>query len=1089
MYTDQKTVLVSAAAGSGKTSVMTGRVTQLVRDGTDIRNMLVLTFTNAAAAEMKRRISRGLYAAAQQAGGERLHQQSELADAADISTFHSFCARLIRDRYDFAGVSPNFRILGDAEAKALKNETLRDYYDVLYENDDADFHRLLARFAPRANDAVLMDWTMKIYDRMMGKADPYNWAERSIATPAAQRMEEVRGTYEGLMVESLEDAADIMDVCAGMVEGCVPEQAQADAAVAREARRIAAEARDGFAAAREKHVGFKIPPIPRGSHENVSELTGKLRTEARALVKAFFADSVYEGFETGEALRQMEHTARDVRALVEMVRVFQRMYGVKKQQANALDYEDLQHTALKVLRENPGLYRYSYIFVDEYQDTNPVQEEIISLVEADSVFMVGDVKQSIYKFRQAEPGIFREKAKVFLDAGEGGVIRMNENFRSAGAVIDAVNFVMKNIMSETLGEVEYAEHEALLAQRAGGSTKILLCEQGDEDKQETQADMIAQRVAHDLAAPYEDGAQVLPGDIAVLVRSRSPLVTELVRALSIRGIPHCVAMHDMRDTQETNLLVNLLKLVCNPAQDIPLLAVMRSFVGGFGERDFARIRLHAKSDIPFFRAVEAYRAQGDGELQARVEAFLDEIKQLSALAAAMETGDFIACIVEKYDFYIWHMGRQNGVEKWGVFSAFVDQLKEMAQTTGNSLYLLLDALAETKRREGGYVVAAGNVKRSDGVNIMTIHGSKGLEFPVVYVAGLNRRFNAKDHTGDLLLDNDMGISVRYVDEQKREKCDTAENIVMRRKAAAESRSEELRMLYVAMTRAKERLYLCGHMDGKSRHKWEALKGRYHRAGCMMDWIMAANSAGEGLDVEIAERAEAAGEKTPFDFRQYTDAMTAQYVPAKIITMPVAVRVPAKVSVSAVKAASAGGIRSFLTPVHETDEISGAQLGTLVHGVMERAVRKGDIDGTIADMLDKKLIGQAEADAVIKNRYMVEGFLKSGLYKRMAASPQAIYEQRFNLLVPAADIGYPGNGNMTVQGILDAAFMENEKWVLLDYKTDRVDGDGIKKAADGYAVQLQLYARALEQITGVGVAEMHLYFLRPGEDVLVYTNSI
>ncbi len=1104
--TDGGAVLVAAAAGSGKTSVLARRVARLVEEGADIRAMLVMTFTNAAAAEMKTRIARELASAAAERGDGRLMQQSELAGVADICTFHSFCAKTVRENYAITGAAPDFRIMAEEEARSIRAAVLRDYFDLLYEREDADFLRLLRRYATRADDGQLMRILLRVHDGMMGQPDPFGWALRSADMEPRLYTAILKDEYERLLISMLEEASSLMRLALGVAEEYDGAQAAVDEGTVELLSDMVDCAKGaGVAEAMECFCEFKIPNIKKGIDPAVKELSGGWRSEARALVKRFLEDEVYARFEEVVA-EQLAHTMPDVRALVGLIRVFARLYAAEKKRANALDYEDLQHKALAALRENGEAYqkKYEHIFVDEYQDTNPVQEEIISLVNGgNKLFMVGDVKQSIYRFRLADPGIFRRKAGMFRAAGQAGeIIVMNDNFRSCGRVIDAVNFVMESVMSERLGEVEYREEERLNKNKEGGCARVLLCgveevehaEEGEEEREDgapsswdsAQADMIAERIAADIAAGDAENP-LRYGDFAILMRSRSALTAEIKRALSARGIPCVISMKQTRDIPEVELFANLLRLVDNPLRDVPLLSVMRSFIGGFDERDFAAVR-QVYAQGTFSEAVQRFAQEQRGELAARLGDFLSRMDALRLECGALPLLDFVDGLAERFGFFRYVGCAAGGEAKLGIFEEFLALVATLTEAAGNSLYGLLRELDEIKKRQGGYVQYADGSRSADCVKIMTIHGSKGLEFPVVFIAGMNKKFNLRDMHESFLLHSEYGVSTLWVDEEARERFDTVERVVLREKLACENRSEELRMLYVAMTRAKERLYMTGCVKDaeKEMRRWEAMAGRFDSANCMLDWVMAANMEKRGIEVELVQPQSAAARAEEFDFEAWRAEAAADGSAAKLISLPPFVRVPAKVSVSAVKRSAQPGIRSFLRPEHEEPgEITGAELGTLVHSLMERLVRSGADAKTEAEaMLAAGLVNEAEYAALLENAQMAERFLATPLYARIRAAERVLFEQHFNMRVAAREIVYGEQGEMLVQGIIDLAFMENGQWVLVDYKTDRVSAERAVEAAQGYRVQLELYSRALASITGIGVAQRALYFMRPGVEVLV-----
>lgn len=1081
--TRSSSVIVSAAAGSGKTSVLTQRIVRLVREGTDIRNMLVVTFTRAAAAEMRQRITGQLYAAAREEGGEWLRGQAELTSAADISTFHSFCSRVIREKFDALGVAPGFRILGEHEALSLKNDALRELFDRRYEDRDADLLRLLARFTRRADEAALAVHILRVYDFMMGKPRPFEWAEEFFRADPAEKAVALDAEYEALLLEKVRRAlsflVDGQGACFELTRGDVPGAGEAVnwledkqailGELAREVEQRGTGALDGIG------TPGKLLPL-RGVSREAQELVKPFVDKAKKQLEAALKDSALEDFRAGPQ-QQIAHVARDAAAMVELVREFGGLYAAQKTDRGALDYADLEHMALRALETAGQPGRYDYVFIDEYQDTSQVQEEILSILCAGACsFMVGDIKQSIYRFRMADPGIFRRKVEQYTRGGEE-IIYMNENFRSAQRVIEAVNFLMSGIMCEEIGEITYDEGERLIGCKPGGQAQVLLCDmEAMPDMEAGQAQAMA--IAGSIEALLQ-GGQAAPEDVAILVRSRSATAMAIADELERRHIPCSMQLRGVRETRELDLIVNLLKIIDNTADDIPLLSVLRSFIGGLDETAFAQIRVHSgDTSLPFYEACRLYARQEDG-LGARLREFFEMLDGLKLRGNAMALGDFLGYVLERFDFDVYISCLPGAEYKQEAYASFRMLLSELAAASG-TLYLLLRALDGLRKKQGGYVDLPGQAGGA-GVKIMTIHQSKGLEFPVVYLADLNRRFNREDEKSAFLLHEDFGILPLYVDEERLIKKTTLERELCKEQIWQEHRSEELRMLYVAMTRAKERLFFVGYAarPAESLAAWRAM--RNENAVCFLDWVMAANERDGAIPVEFIRSFEA--EETA---REGDIPVQAQRELPLLLDIPPEKRVPAKVSVSAVRRHGGGDIRSFLqTETQDTEEIGGARLGTLIHTVMDRLVPGGGSAAQAAqELLDRELIDEAERQAVLSYSEMIDEFLGSGLFSRIAAAQRVLKEQPFSLVVKPSEIGFEGRGDMQVQGILDLAFLEDGKWVLVDYKTDRVTPDGLDEKAQGYRVQLELYARALSTVTKKEVKEKYLYFMRVGRAVSV-----
>ena len=1093
--TETKNVLVSAAAGSGKTSVLAKRVARIVLSGGDIRSMLVMTFTNAAAAEMRQRIARELRQEAARRQDKRLYEQAEFVAAADISTFHSFCGRVVRKNYALLGLSPGARVMDEGQMNRMKSAAARELFDGLYEEGDADFLRLLRRYTRRGDDRRLAEYLFRVYDYIMSRPDPFGWAKWSEEKHNAQYIAWLKKQYDESVAEGVGRAREWLQAAAQVSRGLEEKQYAQDmewAAALAEIEEYALN--NGAEAVREAYGKVKIPAVTKGLGEERKARIQKMYGEARKALKEALKEED-EPFEA-RAERELAHTQQDVRAMLSLVRRFYEGYAENKAEANVMDYSDMEHFALRALgdEEVRAMYAglYQYIFVDEYQDTNPVQEEIIRAVSGGgSLFMVGDIKQSIYKFRLADPLIFREKAREFRGETENGeLILMNDNFRSLNGVIDAVNGIMERVMCETLGEVCYDGGERLVGCREGGGAEILLCEEEDGGvKHAHQAQMIAARIERDLAGTVTDkqtgeARAVQYGDIAVLLRSRGDMIYLLKAELDRRGIPCAVDVEQSKDFKEIELFVNVLRLIDNPRQDIPLLSVMRSYIGGMDEEDFARVRVaDDRGKTPFYESADRYARENEDPTAKRLRALYARLDFLRTCAATLSVRELLARVAREFDFETYLACVPGGEMKQAVFSQFLAMAAETAAAQGDSLYLLLSALHDAKKREGAYLKAAVCPGSADCVHITTIHGSKGLEYPIVYVANLERSLTVQDFKNRMLIHGDYGLMAQYIDDEKLVRRTTLEFELAKRQMKREYLSEELRVLYVAMTRAREKLYLAGSAAdlGRARDEWRLIHdmGGYGGAKSMLAWVMAAN-ADERIPVRVYGGGETKEPEKP-DLAAYRERLCAMEERAELLSAGESITVPAKVSVSAVKQAQKE-IRHFLSPVFEDDEeeITGARLGTLVHSMMERVVFSGKgVEETAKEMLVRRLLDEREYDAALRHRHWIEGFLDTPLYARIREARRVLREQAFNLEVEAESIGYDGGGAMLVQGILDLAFLE-DAWVLVDYKTDRVTEGTVQKTADGYAVQLALYARALHEITGVPVKEKYLYFLRLGK---------
>jgi ATP-dependent helicase/nuclease subunit A len=970
-----QSVLVSAAAGSGKTSVLTGRIVSLISKGADIRRMLVTTFTNAAAGEMKARIARALL---RHAEDKRMRDQADLVSGAAIGTFHSLCSRIIRENYDLLGISRGFRILDEKETQVLCAESMEEMLEELYEAGEADFLRVVMRYTKRGRDEDIARIVLKLHNFSRSKPDPAGWLSFAETIP-----------YETYCRQAGGDSPQI----------------------------------------REEYA----------------------------------------------------HTQPDVACMIRITNRFKEIYAAKKAEKNGADYDDLLHMALRVLRERP--YDFDYIFVDEYQDTNPVQEAVIRCIaREDNLFMVGDIKQSIYKFTLADPEIFLKKAAEFKDAALAGeLLCMNENFRSARQVVDAVNGIMEKVMSPGLGEIEYTPEERLICKTdSQGNVEALICEAGGaEEKNFREACMIADKIQEMTADPAPEN-RVRYGDIALLVRSRSAFSDAVKKVFGSRGIPLVFDMEEKKDIPELDLFVNILRMVENPLQDVPLLSVLRTFV--LDENELAAVRLSGFG-MPYFEAAGAYaQTHGDAAAQ-KLRGFFEKIEYLKVCESALPFRDFLEKTSEAFDFRAFMLCASGG--KGEAFEALKELILSLAGAREGSLYLVVRALLDLKKREGSYVKikpAAGK----DAVRLMTMHHSKGLEFPVVFLCNLHRRFNMRDlfSNEQILVHSEMGVLPNFVDTEKCVFRPTAAREAAAARLKAEYKSESLRVLYVAMTRAREKLFLCGCVPDAEKAfagwaEYAAGEKEYAQANCMLDWVMGALPQTVRVSVpEIA--AGAADGRRALDLEDLNHALKKEYEqkgpPKEIIFLPRRLKVPAKLSVSEIKKKTEP-LRVGVRPVRDESEITGAKLGTLVHAVMEHIGFEADTaQKAAARLFEREIITSAEREAIEKNAGMIDAFFETDLAGRIRSSKKIIKEMPFNVRVPARRVGYESDLFVTVQGVLDLAFKEGDAWVLVDYKTDWVRGD-VQEYKKIYENQLSLYADALFAVTGVPVGERWLCFLR------------
>jgi ATP-dependent helicase/nuclease subunit A len=1140
-------ILVSAAAGSGKTSVLTERVIRhIVGEGCDIREMLIVTFSSAAAAEMKERIYGALQDAAAE-NGARLSRQAELLAEADICTIHSFCSRVIRENFEQAGVSPNVYTLSAGESDILKEEAMEELFDELYESGDEGFLRLISRYSGRS-DLPLRAFLFKLHNFFTSLADYEAWLTEKLAC-------QEDGAFIGELAEEfdtenlflLEEAARLFtcnaDICRARGFDAMAGAEEQNALYVRELKDIYEGAgRSAFAEAYGGSGSFEKAAC-KGMEKDFSDYLKLVREDAKGIIKKIAENEYIMDFEERVA-SEIAYTMPDLDEILGLYRLFHARYAEAKREKNALDFNDLEHKALLALSDPQvgARYkeRYRYVFVDEYQDTNPVQEEIISRISReDNRFMVGDLKQSIYRFRQADPMIFKDKALRYCkEAAEGRLIRMNGNFRSFGEVIGFINYCMGNLMSERLGDIEYCGGEELAAGRPlkGGTVSLILCpakdreaeDNCDEEPEEEELTQ-AEREAHCIALRIKklmDGSvadersegqrPAAYGDIAILLREVKSTGKVMKMVLQSYGIPAYVeADAVLSDYPEVESFIDLLRVVDHFAQDIPLLSVMRSGYGGFDAAEMADIRIrYNDAKQPYYEALQRYALEQEGPLAEKAARFLKRIRRLKLMSQGMRIEEFLLVAEKETGFGEKLTALKGGEHKYASLSGILENAGAAGKSATESLSAFIQYIEDMLRtgRLSDMIKPQGG---KNTVKILSIHKSKGLEFPIVFLPRLNKHMNMREAAENMLICRETGIAIKYTDEKKLIKRDPYLKRLAAERIRKASLSEELRVLYVALTRAKQHLILCGSVGKLKQNalKWQKPRFPYALSKCnsYLDWLMPLLLRMEGAEeilglsdlgglffgetVPLRLQAEvvtsipsrvSAGEERKARLLQYLRDLPEDTLDALSFTYPYKadLPVPSKRSVTDIKKGEAGeGPAAVTRPAVEEEEggfFSAAEKGTITHYAMRYLDLFSGLDATaqLKGMNGRAFLSAEETAAV--DTGWVETFLKSDIAKRVRDAEAFYREMPFCLDMDAGELGYArSGGKVIVQGVIDLCFLEGGQWVIVDYKTDRVDRGTAPDAALGYKKQLDLYEKALFEITRIPVKERYIYFFREG----------
>ncbi|MBR1390243.1 MAG: helicase-exonuclease AddAB subunit AddA [Lachnospiraceae bacterium] len=1180
-------LLVSAAAGSGKTAVLVERIKQRILDPEhpiDVDQLLVVTFTNAAAAQMKERVLRALETQLSlEPENARLQRQTALVMNAQIITIDSFCLYVVRNYFHEIDLEPNYRIADEGELKLLQEDVLSECMERWYKEERKGFCDLVAAYAPGRSDAPVRDMLLSLYRFSQSYPWPLRWL--------AQVSEQYAGQEN---LEASPWVREAVEYAKEMLRGLF-EQAKRYLMVCQES-----DGPDMYEKACEQDVELLESLMQYDSYEALREQLGKVKFAALGRTKAFTGSEEkqeyvkesrnackkavaaltrdYFSCSLEEIAAQQQRIYPCAETLIRLTMEFTEAFSAKKRERNVMDFNDVEHFALQILvDEETGkptatarVFRgmYEEIMIDEYQDSNYVQETILRAISREedgcfNMFMVGDVKQSIYRFRLARPELFMEKYDRYT-SGEGSCQRidLHKNFRSRSEVLNFTNDIFTQIMHRNLGGVAYDADAMLRPGRefeASAScsfdTEILLSDSDEGkayglDAKEQEAKLVAQRISAlmetQLVTDEETGKlrPVRYKDIVILLRSTAEWADVFARVLNAGGIPaHTVSKTGYFSAMEVQTVLNYLRILDNPRQDIPLTAVLRSPIVGLDDEELARLRLIEK-ETSFCSCVwkaireEEVRGTLPEVLQEKLKQFADVYDRLRGRISELPIHELLREFFSEtgYDSYAAAMpgGRQR--------QANLHMLSEKAiayeKTSYRGLFHFIRYIDELQKYDVDFGEADLVMENDDTVTIMSIHKSKGLEFPVCFVSGMGKRYNKMDSRSRLLIHAELGIGIDEVDVERRVKRPSFIKKIIAKKIELDNLGEELRVLYVAFTRAKDKLIVTG-CEKKLAEKIEScelqnggaptvpfvervsaqnllalilpavcnLGNRYQIRQVGIEELVLQETAQQIFvqdDLEQRIRRSNLSEEETSGWGERLADTYPYKKEADLVT---------KYSVSELKHRA---MRAHMeredpdaTPVFAEEVVvpyvpafmegkeavnQGALRGTAVHRLMEcyDFTRLPDnvteINADIEEQLTElRKTGKVTEDmnALIR-RPLIAGFLKSNLAKRMrqaALSQDLFREKPFVMGLTEVDAGEESvaevlkesDGMILIQGIIDVFWIEQDHIVLLDYKTDRVDT--AEQLRDMYRKQMELYGKALQRIFHLPVTEKYLYSFR------------
>nr|WP_317333753.1 helicase-exonuclease AddAB subunit AddA [uncultured Romboutsia sp.] len=1235
-------LLVAAAAGSGKTAVLVERIIQMITDKEnpiDIDKLLVVTFTNAAASEMRERIGDAIGKELDK-NPENRHLQNQLVllNKASITTIHSFCLEVIKSNFHKINLDPNFRIGDTTECTLLKQEAIEEVFEELYVEQNEGFLNLVESYAEKRGDSNVQDIILGIYNFSMASPNPKEWLEYSaeqfnidddfdfsksiwassildtvymeiegIESSMRKSLEELYGieeleTYLPKFRNDYEGIKKILDACNENSDNAWNDTFMAMSSIEFE------------------NYTKGVKRLPKDTPDYITDIK-KRADDIRKSAKKTVQDMVSSVFrkENDDIKEEIKYLYKIVKSISEIVFKFEEAYSNKKRDKGIIDFNDIEHFALKILIQKdedgnniPSDIALSYrdkfyeIFIDEYQDSNFVQEVLLSniaKIKTPNRFMVGDVKQSIYRFRQAKPEIFLQKYSDY-DTEKGALhrkIMLYKNFRSREDVVNCANYIFENTMSKQIGDIDYTEEERLNLGASfkenedenaivGGPSEIHIIqtktslndlkdakekELSDEEEEEIDNIQIEARmvgkIIKDMMKPKEDGKiqmvydkklddyrPVEFKDIVILLRATSAWAPVFADELMDMDIPTYADIGvGYFDTIEIKTVMSLLQVIDNPMQDIPLLAVLKSPICGFTPEDLIDIRVE-DTQRTFYEALESC-SKNDDKMGYRCLEFLNKLQDYKEKSLYMSTDEFLWYLYTKTGYFAYVGVLPGGSQRQANLKILFERAKQFEETSFKGIFNFINFISKLKKSNTDMGSAKTLGENANVVRIMSIHKSKGLEFPVVICSGMGKNFNNQDFRKSILYHHDLGYGPELVDYNRKISYPSIAKEALKSRINIENLSEEMRVLYVAFTRPKEKLIITGSSRdiNKSINSWsngidlnkpiskyKILKGKNY-----LDWIMPSvlkhkdlENIREMAEVELEnidnhsskwetkiwykedvtlENKEDENHESVRDILENLDINipnTNYYneIKEKLdykYRYEICTTKPASISVTEIKKIQNSyeeeltkdlfnnqiALKKPIFMQEETeDKITSAERGSIVHLIMEllefnKINTIDEIKEQINMFIKKNIITEKQSTAINPNK--IYKFFKSDIGQRIIKSSfvkreQVIYAQIklkdvyiYEDLINDDILNYDDE-NIMLRGIIDAYFEEDEKIVVVDYKTDFVNDENKEEVINRYKKQLDLYAEVVKNLTGKEVKEKYIYLFGIDEGVSI-----
>ncbi len=1160
-------ILVSAAAGSGKTAVLVERIIRKIMDEKNpvsIDRLLVLTFTEAAASEMKRKIADAINKKLEEDPDNKwLKEQAIKVSSASISTIHAFCSRIITNNAHLTDLPADFSLIENTENKLLQRQAVDHVMESYYSRIDKKegFSELVMGLSDIKSDENIRELIINLHNVSRSLAYPKKWF-MDIHKGGYEIVKETGDIKGSLWIPQIKDivAGYYKDMLEGMnkilsiIENDVPKDHgyycyyyEMCNGFIKETESLNVDKDEDFEKLCDLICGFNIKNAPKknGVEDIVPRLNGIRDEYIKGSIKSVsYILSVFKE----ENIKKLSLCEPVVKTLCRLVRLTEKVHQAYKKERSVIDFNDLEHGLFKLIVDEKGREtslceklrnHYHEILIDEFQDTNSLQFEIFKHISRYNLFMVGDVKQSIYKFRNADPSIFLNLYKKYINGDGGHLICLSQNFRSRRQVVDSINDIFDTVMSERCGEIDYDGEErlvpgAIYPDGDGFKTEVMVTDLTDNEVRDSlieelmtenlEARAVAERIKklicdEDFKVYDKDLDLMRPvryGDVAVLCKTMSEklVIEEELSYLGIGSVSDG-GQHYLTSI-EVSTLLSFLQIIDNPVQDIPLIAVMRSAIFKFSVEELAKIRTAAKGR--FYYAVKE-AAKND----AKTAEFLNYLNELRECAKYMGVDEIVRKICNDKQYFSLVGAMTKGEIRKANIKIFIEKCADFERGILKGLFNFIKYIEMLKATGEDIIPAKDNKNEADSVKIMTIHKSKGLEFPVVVLYKMGKGINKDELKNKIIFCEKAGLGLDYVDTRQRVKFPLPTREIVRRKMELSDIAEEMRLMYVAATRAREKLIISAAITSRM-NNWK--KAEYNdnggllpccalSAGSMRDWIFSAlinhpdgkllrdlgdrfdvipslDTEGEfnvySADFSFADQEEMAinenEEYTCDDMEERLDYVYPYSHLAKI---------PIKMSVSEVKRRQSGNdvFVGSLVPaeslISTTDEISGTEKGTITHYVIQHIDEKKtdtlyDVQEQIDNMVRKGIINLEQREVV--DEESIHKFFLSDIGVRLKNSSKIEREYDFYMLADYSEIDKDANTELgekvILQGISDCFFYEDDGVVLIDFKTDRVSTETVSKRAEAYRLQMEYYEKGLSEVLEVNVKEKYLYFLSCGE---------